>query len=201
VGGWPRRGASRWRRWQIWGKKIQIRALQWMIWGEKRCAGRVTSRRSMGRLQFIDPGWAYHEFWIGIEFTVAWIFLRWPAHCGAREGNGSRMVTGCLPWPLRREGWTAACHCRGNGELRWCQHDQPRRVRGRHDGRTNQRLDSPLPGSPPRRLSTSHRAWIVATDVNRDAEITDDDRCTEPVILFSPLFITEHHSELPHRPS
>jgi hypothetical protein len=33
------------------------------------------------------------------------------------------------------------------------------------------------------------------------AEITSGDRYTEPTILFSPLFITEHHPELPDRPS
>jgi hypothetical protein len=96
VGGWPRHGVSRRHRWLIWGKSGDqgLRCTREASWG---WVGHVTRRGSRGCLQFIDPGWAYHEFWIGIEFTVAWIFLRWPAHRGTREGNGLGMVTGCLP--------------------------------------------------------------------------------------------------------
>jgi hypothetical protein len=42
VGGWPRRGVSRQRRWPIWGK-FQIWGLWWLIDDEERCTGFITS--------------------------------------------------------------------------------------------------------------------------------------------------------------
>jgi hypothetical protein len=61
VGGWPRCGISRRRRWPIWGK-FQIRVLWWLIGSEERCIGFVMRLRSRPHTQFIAIARVFHEF-------------------------------------------------------------------------------------------------------------------------------------------